>query len=144
MSDDPNSSDPGKDFIFLQHQYNPPYSTGICCVTLQTSVFLRAALPSLLRALNECRTSLPASDEAFNFLSGVLKSKELNALVNVHSQILNRVKDEHFHPVLSNGQQIAFEVLDLLTTRRNLSPDFEEICSLLKNSHLQVSVFQHF
>ena len=60
--------------------------------------------------------------------------------MNVHSQILNRVKDEHFHPVLSNGQQIAIEVLDLLTTRRYLSPDFEELCLLLKKPHLQVSL----
>lgn len=96
------------------------------------------ALPSLLQALNQCRTSVPATDEAFNFLSEVLKSRELNALVNVHGQISNRVKDEFFHPILSNGLQIAVEVLDLLATRKNLSPDFEEICSLLKNPHLQV------
>lgn len=95
------------------------------------------ALPSLLQALKQCRTSIPATDEAFNFLTGVLKSSELNALVNVHGQISNRVKDECFHPILSNGLQIAVEVLDLLTTRKNLSPDFEEICSLLKNPHLQ-------
>ncbi|XP_034255625.1 MAGUK p55 subfamily member 7 isoform X3 [Thrips palmi] len=96
-----------------------------------------SALPSLLQALNQCRTSVPATDEALNFLTGVLKSRELNALVNVHGQISNRVKDECFHPILSNGLQIAVEVLDLLTTRKNLSPDFEEICSLLKNPHLQ-------
>lgn len=96
-----------------------------------------SAITSLLQALSECRTSLPASEEAFNFLTDVLKSKELNALVNVHGQISNRVKDESFHPIVSNGLQIAVEVLDLLTSRKNLSPDFEEICSLLKCPHLQ-------
>ncbi|XP_052121908.1 MAGUK p55 subfamily member 7 isoform X5 [Frankliniella occidentalis] len=98
---------------------------------------INAALPSLLKALDECRTSLPATNEAFNFITGVLKSRELNALVNVHSQISNRVNDDSFHPIVSNGLQIAADVLDLLTTRKNLSADFEEICSLLKKPHIQ-------
>lgn len=107
------------------------------------SAFLLSALSSLLVALHEKQTSLPASDEAFNFLTAVLKSKELNALVNVHDQISNRVKDECFHPILSNGLQISAEVLDLLSSRKNLSPEFEEICFLLKKPHFQVWWFSY-
>ncbi|KAK3921117.1 MAGUK p55 subfamily member 7 [Frankliniella fusca] len=96
-----------------------------------------AAVPSLLKALDDCRSSFPATDEAFNFITGVLKSRELNALVNVHNQISNRVNDDNFHPLVSNGFQIAVDVLDLLSSRKNLSPDFEEVCSLLKKPHFQ-------
>lgn len=135
MSDEQNNLDTGE--VCHLHE-NVSVSKSHCSNHEHFLHFFLSALSSLLVALHEKQTSLPASDEAFNFLTAVLKSKELNALVNVHDQISNRVKDECFHPILSNGLQIAAEVLDLLSSRKNLSPEFEEICCLLKKPHFQV------
>jgi len=92
-----------------------------------------------LSSLEECRQELPNSEEELGFLSELLKSKELNALVSVHNKIISNGSDERFHPVLSNSMQIALEVLDLFAPRTHLNPDFKEAFMLLQKPHLQVT-----
>lgn len=96
------------------------------------------ALSRLLSSLEEARQVLPSSEEEFGFLSDLLQSRELHALVKVHNKILNNGKDEKFHPTLSNSMQIALEVLDLVAPRATVSGDCKEIFILLQRPHIQV------
>lgn len=96
------------------------------------------ALSHLLGALEESKQDLPSSEEEFGFLSGLLQSKELHALVNVHNKIIDNGKDERFHPMLSSSMQIALEVLDVILPRINLSEDCRDLFILLQKPHLQV------
>lgn len=98
-----------------------------------------SALSKLLNSLEENKTELPScTDEEFGFLSELLRSKELNALVNVHNKIISNSKDDKFFPVLSNSMDIDVEVLDLLATRTHLSEDCKELFHLLQRPHIQV------
>lgn len=89
-------------------------------------------------ALEESRQALPSSEEEFGFLSELLQSRQLHALVQVHNKILDNGKDEKFHPVLSSSMQIALEVLDVILPRININEDCKELFLLLQKSHLQV------
>nr|CAD7430010.1 unnamed protein product [Timema monikensis] len=94
-------------------------------------------LSRLLVSLEESRQILPSSEEEFGFLSELLQSKELHALVKVHNKILSNGKDEKFHPTLSNSMQIALEVLDVVAPRAALKEEFKEIFMLLQRPHIQ-------
>lgn len=99
------------------------------------------ALSKLLNSLQENKNEIPScTEEEFGFLSELLQSKELNALVNVHNKILNNVKDDKFFPVLSNSMDIDIEVLDLLSTKTHVSKDCKELFHLLQKPHIQVTV----
>lgn len=99
-----------------------------------------AALSKLLSALEANRASIPqCSDEEFNFLSELLQSKELNALVHVYNKILRNLKDDKFFPILSNAMEINVEVLGLLASKTHVSEEFKELFQLLQKPHLQVS-----
>lgn len=99
------------------------------------------ALSKLLNSLQENKNEIPSCiEEEFGFLSELLQSKELNALVNVHNKILNNVKDDKFFPVLSNSMDIDIEVLDLLSTKTHVSKDCKELFHLLQKPHIQVTV----
>lgn len=98
------------------------------------------ALSKLLNSLQENKSEIPScTEEEFGFLSELLQSKELNALVNVHNKILNNVKDDKFFPVLSNSMDIDVEVLDLLSTKTHISSDCKELFHLLQKPHIQVT-----
>lgn len=101
------------------------------------------ALSHLLGALEESKQNLPSSEEEFGFLSGLLQSKELHALVKVHNKIIDNGKDEKFHPILSSSMQIALEVLDVILPRVNLSEDCKELFLLLQKPHLQGLLCAH-
>lgn len=101
------------------------------------------SLSRLLASLEESRQILPSSEEEFGFLSGLLQSKELHALVKVHNKIIDNGKDEKFHPTLSNSMQIALEVLDVVLPRINLSEECKEIFLLLQKPHLQGLLCAH-
>ncbi|XP_054277144.1 MAGUK p55 subfamily member 7 isoform X5 [Macrosteles quadrilineatus] len=101
------------------------------------------ALSGLLGALEESKQNLPSSEEEFGFLSGLLQSKELHALVKVHNKIIDNGKDEKFHPILSSSMQIALEVLDVILPRVNLSEDCKELFILLQKPHLQGLLCAH-
>ncbi|KAK1118589.1 hypothetical protein K0M31_014895 [Melipona bicolor] len=102
------------------------------------------ALSKLLNSLQENKSEIPScTDEEFGFLSDLLQSKELNALVNVHNKILNNVKDDKFFPVLSNSMDIDIEVLDLLSTKTHVSKDCKELFHLLQKPHIQGLLCAH-
>ncbi|XP_071445814.1 MAGUK p55 subfamily member 7 isoform X5 [Hetaerina americana] len=101
------------------------------------------ALSRLLVSLEEVRQQLPSSEEEFGFLSGLLQSRELNALVQVHNKILSNGKDEKFHPMLSNAMQVALEVLDVVSPRTTLHGDCKEIFFLLQKPHMQGLLCAH-
>ncbi|KAK9295564.1 hypothetical protein QLX08_010157 [Tetragonisca angustula] len=102
------------------------------------------ALSKLLNSLQENKNEIPScTDEEFGFLSDLLQSKELNALVNVHNKILNNVKDDKFFPVLSNSMDIDIEVLDLLSTKTHVSKDCKELFHLLQKPHIQGLLCAH-
>uniref|UniRef100_A0A1B6FNA3 MAGUK p55 subfamily member 7 n=1 Tax=Cuerna arida TaxID=1464854 RepID=A0A1B6FNA3_9HEMI len=101
------------------------------------------SLSHLLGALEESRQNLPSSEEEFGFLSDLLQSKELHALVKVHNKILDNGKDEKFHPILSSSMQIALEVLDVILPRINISEDCKELFLLLQKPHLQGLLCAH-
>jgi hypothetical protein len=104
-------------------------------------VSLISALSRLLVSLEEARQVLPSSEEEFVFLSGLLQSKELHALVKVHNKIISNGKDEKFHPTLSNSMQIALEVLDVVGPRVALREECKEIFMLLQKPHIQVNYY---
>ncbi|XP_011636600.1 MAGUK p55 subfamily member 7 isoform X3 [Pogonomyrmex barbatus] len=102
------------------------------------------ALSKLLNSLQENKSEIPScTEEEFGFLSELLQSKELNALVNIHNKILNNVKDDKFFPVLSNSMDIDIEVLDLLSTKTHISPDCKELFHLLQKPHIQGLLCAH-
>ncbi|XP_031840434.1 membrane palmitoylated protein 7-like protein metro isoform X6 [Nomia melanderi] len=102
------------------------------------------ALSKLLNSLQENKNEIPScTDEEFGFLSDLLQSKELNALVNVHNKIVNNVKDDKFFPVLSNSMDIDIEVLDLLSTKTHISKDCKELFHLLQKPHIQGLLCAH-
>jgi len=98
------------------------------------------ALSKLLNSLQENKSEIPScTEEEFGFLSELLQSRELNALVNVHNKILNNTKDDKFFPVLSNSMDIDIEVLDLLSTKTHVSAEYKELFHLLQKPHIQVT-----
>ncbi|PNF14000.1 MAGUK p55 subfamily member 7 [Cryptotermes secundus] len=101
------------------------------------------ALSRLLASLEEARQVLPSSEEEFGFLSDLLQSKELHALVKVHNKIISNGKDEKFHPTLSNSMQIALEVLDVVGPRAALREECKEIFMLLQKPHIQGLLCAH-
>ncbi|XP_017887928.1 MAGUK p55 subfamily member 7 isoform X4 [Ceratina calcarata] len=102
------------------------------------------ALSKLLNSLQESKNEIPScTDEEFGFLTDLLKSKELNALVNVHNKILSNVKDDKFFPVLSNSMDIDIEVLDMLSTKTHISKECKELFHLLQKPHIQGLLCAH-
>ncbi|CAB0003546.1 unnamed protein product [Nesidiocoris tenuis] len=97
-----------------------------------------SALSGLLASLEQSRRQLPSSEEEFGFLSGLLQSKELHALVKVHNKIVENGRDDKLNPVLSSSMQVALEVLELILPRIEISPTCKELFSLLQIPHLQV------
>lgn len=49
-----------------------------------------------------------SSEQELSFLQNLLESKEINALVNVHSKVAKVVKDEKFAPIMSGSMQVRF------------------------------------
>ncbi|XP_014605496.1 PREDICTED: MAGUK p55 subfamily member 7 isoform X3 [Polistes canadensis] len=102
------------------------------------------ALSKLLKSLKENKSEIPScTDEEFGFLSELLQSKELNALVTVHNKIINNVKDDKFFPVLSNSMDIDIEVLDMLSTKTHVSEDYKELFHLLQKPNMQGLLCAH-
>lgn len=103
-----------------------------------------------------------SDEQDLGFLQNLLQSKELNALVNVHSKVAKINKDDRIAPLLSTSMQVGclllqlfwvsvspnltsicllqvlLEVLELLAPRCHISPLCKEIFHLLQTPHLQV------
>ncbi|XP_039287264.1 MAGUK p55 subfamily member 7 [Nilaparvata lugens] len=101
------------------------------------------SLSRLLASLEESRQELPSSEEEFGFLSSLLQSRELHALVQVHNKILDNGRDDNFRPVLSTSMQVALETLDVLLPRISLSNDCKQLFLLLQTPHLQGLLCAH-
>ncbi|KAF6201858.1 hypothetical protein GE061_004253 [Apolygus lucorum] len=101
------------------------------------------SLSGLLASLEQSRRQLPSSEEEFGFLSGLLQSKELHALVKVHNRIVENGQDDKLNPVLSSSMQVALEVLELIMPRLEISETCKELFELLQVPHLQGLMCAH-
>ncbi|XP_014262002.1 MAGUK p55 subfamily member 7 isoform X2 [Cimex lectularius] len=101
------------------------------------------SLSGLLASLEESRRHLPSSEEEFGFLSELLQSKELHALVKVHNKIVENGRDDKLNPVLSSCMQVAIEVVELLLPLTEKSKTCKELFTLLQKPHLQGLMCAH-
>ncbi|XP_050077390.1 MAGUK p55 subfamily member 7 isoform X5 [Anopheles maculipalpis] len=98
-------------------------------------------ISKLITSLKEAESLTDEKD--LGFLQNLLQSKELNALVNVHSKVAKINKDDRIAPLLSASVQILMEVLELLAPRCHISPLCKEVFHLLQTPHLQSILFAH-
>lgn len=99
------------------------------------------ALSKLVTSLKETETL--SSEQEIDFLKSLLESKELNALVNVHSKVAKVGRDDKLAPLLSTSTQVLLDVLEQLAQRCHLSPICKEAFYLLQNPHLQSLLCAH-
>lgn len=99
--------------------------------------FFLSALSRLLTSLQQA-TELPSTEEELGFLSDLLQSKELHALVNAHNKIITNGSSDKFCPILSTSMHVLLDVLDVLATRTHMSEDCKELFYLLQKPHIQV------
>ncbi|XP_017481776.1 PREDICTED: MAGUK p55 subfamily member 7 isoform X1 [Rhagoletis zephyria] len=99
------------------------------------------ALSKLITSLKEAENL--SNDQEIDFLKALLESKELNALVNVHTKVAKVGRDDRLAPVLSTSGQILYEVLEQLSQRCHLSEECKEAFHLLQESHLQSLLYAH-
>ena len=64
------------------------------------------------KALSKLITSLKdadslSNDQEIDFLKALLESKELNALVNVHSKVAKVGRDDRLAPILSTSAMVS-------------------------------------
>ncbi|XP_055707906.1 MAGUK p55 subfamily member 7 isoform X8 [Phlebotomus papatasi] len=102
---------------------------------------LDPVLSRLVTSLKEAESL--SGEQDLGFLQTLLESKELNALVNVHSKIAKIGKDDRVAPLLSSSMQVALEVLEQLAPRCHISPLCKEVFHLLQTPHLQSLLFAH-
>ncbi|KAL5287355.1 MPP7 family protein [Megaselia abdita] len=100
------------------------------------------ALSKLISSLQDVE-KISSGGEDIDFLKGLLQSKELNALVNVHSKVAKICKDDRLIPTLSTATKIHYEVLELLSQRCHISPLCKEAFHLLKSPHLHSLLAAH-
>ncbi|XP_017148653.1 MAGUK p55 subfamily member 7 isoform X4 [Drosophila miranda] len=99
------------------------------------------ALSKLFTTLKESENL--SNDQEIDFLKALLESKELNALVNVHTKVAKVGRDDRLAPVLSTSAQVLYEVLEQLSQRCHLSDDCKEAFHLLQDAHVQHLLFAH-
>lgn len=100
------------------------------------------ALSRLLTSLQQAK-ELPSTEEELGFLSNLLQSKELHALVNVHNKIVSNGASDKFFPMLSTSMHVMFDVLEVLAPKTPLSEDCKELFYLLQRSHVQGLLCAH-
>ncbi|XP_073953231.1 membrane palmitoylated protein 7-like protein metro isoform X1 [Choristoneura fumiferana] len=98
--------------------------------------------PALTRLLSSLK-EVQAEGEDVAFLSELLQSKQLHALVQVHNKIVAKGKDDKFFPLLSNAMQVTLEVLDLLGNVVSVSKEYQQLLSLLQKPHFQAILCTH-
>ncbi|XP_055539164.1 MAGUK p55 subfamily member 7 isoform X4 [Wyeomyia smithii] len=98
-------------------------------------------ISKLITSLKEAESL--SEEQDLGFLQNLLQSKELNALVNVHSKVAKINKDDRIAPLLSASMQVLAEVLELLAPRCHISPLCREIFHLLQKPHLQSLLLAH-
>ncbi|XP_049884761.1 MAGUK p55 subfamily member 7 isoform X1 [Pectinophora gossypiella] len=98
--------------------------------------------PALTRLLASLKEVQPGGEDVA-FLSDLLQSKQLHALVQVHNKIVAKGKDDKFYPLLSNAMQVTLEVLELLANVASVAKEYEELLSLLQKPHFQAILCTH-
>ncbi|CAH0546738.1 unnamed protein product, partial [Brassicogethes aeneus] len=101
------------------------------------------ALSRLLSNLQQSSSELPSTDEELGFLSDLLQSKELHALVNVHNKILNNGASEKFFPILSCSLLVNHDVLEVLANRPVITDEIKELFYLLQKPHVLALLEAH-
>ncbi|XP_044734339.1 MAGUK p55 subfamily member 7 isoform X2 [Chrysoperla carnea] len=103
------------------------------------------ALSRLLSSLENAQEQkeLPSSEDEFVFLSELLKSKELHALVSAHNKIKGSTTSKKFFPLLSTSMQVMMDVLEVLASRTHVSEDCKELFFLLQRPHIQGILCAH-
>ncbi|KAM7341645.1 membrane palmitoylated protein 7-like protein metro isoform 4-T11 [Cochliomyia hominivorax] len=99
------------------------------------------ALSKLITSLKEADSL--SNDQEIDFLKALLESKELNALVNVHSKVAKVGRDDRLAPILSTSAMILYEVLEQLSQRCHLNDECREAFHLLQKPHLQSLLYAH-
>lgn len=69
-------------------------------------------LSKLVSSLKEAESLSGEHDMDFDFLQQLLESKELNALVNVHTKVAKIGKDDRLAPLLSSSMQVRIDILN--------------------------------
>lgn len=64
-------------------------------------------LSKLVSSLKEAESLSGEHVQDMDFLQQLLESKELNALVNVHTKVANIGKDDRLAPLLSSSMQVG-------------------------------------
>ncbi|XP_044269016.1 MAGUK p55 subfamily member 7 isoform X2 [Tribolium madens] len=100
------------------------------------------ALSRLLSSLQQAK-ELPSTEEELGFLSELLQSKELHALVNVHNKIISNGASDKFFPMLSTSMHVMVDVLEVLATRLQVSEECKELFYLLQKPHVQGLLYSH-
>lgn len=75
----------------------------ICFFTSLLNLYI-IVLSKLVTSLKEADSL--TSEKELSFLQNLLESKEINALVNVHSKVGKICKDEKFAPLMSSSIQV--------------------------------------
>ncbi|KAI4469535.1 membrane-associated guanylate kinase maguk [Holotrichia oblita] len=101
-----------------------------------------SALSRLLTSLQQAN-ELPSTDEELGFLSDLLQSKELHALVNVHNKIITNGASDKFFPMLSTSVNVMYDVLEVIAVRTHISDDCKELFYLLQKPHVQGLLCAH-
>ncbi|XP_076054291.1 membrane palmitoylated protein 7-like protein metro [Oratosquilla oratoria] len=93
------------------------------------------SLGGLLKSLESVRSQLESDDDEFGFLAELLRSRELQALVQVHGRISSTKR--HLQPLLSNAEDIGISIMREIHYRTIPSADAIELFAILQSPHLQ-------
>ncbi|XP_050715681.1 MAGUK p55 subfamily member 7-like isoform X4 [Eriocheir sinensis] len=93
------------------------------------------SLSGLISSLEKARTQIDSDEEDFGFLADLLKSRELQALVNVHNKI-NRTR-KTCQALMSNAEEIGISIMKEIHNRTIPSADAIELFAILQSPHLQ-------
>ncbi|KAK8380575.1 hypothetical protein O3P69_016879 [Scylla paramamosain] len=98
------------------------------------------SLGGLLSSLEKARVQLDSDEEDFGFLADLLKSRELQALVNVHNKFplsqINRTR-KTCQALMSNAEEIGISIMKEIHGCTIPTADAIELFAILQSPHLQ-------
>uniref|UniRef100_A0A2P2I157 MAGUK p55 subfamily member 7-like n=2 Tax=Hirondellea gigas TaxID=1518452 RepID=A0A2P2I157_9CRUS len=99
------------------------------------------ALTGLVQRLEQAKNQLDSDDEDFGFLAELLRSRGLQALVQVHSKVNSAKKS--MQPVMSNAEDMAIALMKEIHFKNIPSADAIELFAILQSCHLQGVLQSH-
>ncbi|KAK9882392.1 hypothetical protein WA026_020914 [Henosepilachna vigintioctopunctata] len=108
-----------------------------------TNIKWDPVLSRLLTSLRNNSGNLPSTEEDLSFLSDLLQSKELHALVNVHNKIISNGASGTFFPMLSTSMHVMVDVLEELASVPHASDECRELFYLLQKPNIQGVLCAH-